>query len=88
MEYDNVRDSKSHGEDWGIIVEGSVVQDEETKEFVLLDEDGKAFSPQEYLKRLSGKNVRFTCISMESAVKMEEMLKSLQVQQGQNGTGG
>jgi hypothetical protein len=85
MDYDNVRDSKSHGADWGVIVEGSVVHDVEKGEFVLLDEDGKAFSTQDFLKAHSGKTVRFTCIDMESAEKMEEMLKGLQVQNGQGG---
>jgi len=85
MDYDNVRDSKSHGADWGVIVEGSVVHDVEKGEFVLLDEDGKAISTQDFLKAHSGKTVRFTCIDMESAEKMEEMLKGLQVQNGQGG---
>lgn len=80
MEYDNERDSKSHGKDWGIIVEGSVVHDVTKGEFVLLDEDGKAFSTQEFFKAHAGKTVRFTCIDMESAEKMEEMLKNLQQQ--------
>ena len=78
MEYDNVRDSRSHGADWGVIVEGSVVHDVEKGEYVVLDEDGKAFSSQEFLKNHVGKTVRFTCIDMESAQKMEEMLKNLQ----------
>jgi len=82
MEYDNIRDSKSHGADWGVIIEGSVVHDVDKGEFVLLDDEGKAFSTQEFLKAHAGKTVRFTCIDMESAEKMEQMLKDLQVQQG------
>jgi hypothetical protein len=78
MEYDNARDSKSHGADWGVIVEGSVVHDVDRGEFVLLDDEGKAFSTQEFLKAHAGKTVRLTCIDMESAEKMEEMLKNLQ----------
>ncbi len=82
MEYDNVRDSQSHGAEWGIIVEGSVVQDEVTKEFVVLDEDGKAFSSQEFLKKYVGKTVRLTCIDLVSAEKMEKMLEELKKQGG------
>lgn len=78
MKYDNVRDSQSHGQEWGMIVEGKVVQDPDTKEWVLLDEDGVGFSPQEYLKRYAGKDVRFTCIPMEDAQRMEDLLKSMQ----------
>jgi uncharacterized protein YdeI (BOF family) len=82
MEYDNVRDSKSHGADWGVIVEGSVVHDVDKGEFVLLDEDGKAFSTQEFLKAHAGKTVRFTCIDMDSAEKMEKMLKTMHGESG------
>jgi hypothetical protein len=83
MKYDNVRDSKSHGQEWGMIVEGSVVQDPETQEWVLVDDEGVAFSPQEYLKQFAGKEVRFTCVPMEDARRMEDMLNSMQ--QGGNG---
>lgn len=78
FEYDNVRDSKSYGYDSGVIVEGKVVLDEEKKEYVVVDDDGKAFSTQDFLKSHVGRGVRFTCIDMESAEKIEEMLKNLQ----------
>lgn len=76
MKYDNVRDSQSHGQEWGMIVEGAVAQDPDTKEWVLVDEDGVGFSPQEYLRRFAGKQVRFTCVAMEDMQKIEDLLKS------------
>lgn len=78
MEYDNLRDSKVYGYDSGIIIEGCVTFDDARNEYVVIDEDGKAFSSQEFFKLHTGRNVRFTCIDMESAEKIEEMLRQLQ----------
>lgn len=80
MKYDNVRDSQAYGFDAGVIVEGSVVLDEVSKEYVIVDDEGTAFSSQEFLKKLVNRSVRLTCVDMESAQKMEEMLKQLQGQ--------
>lgn len=81
LEYDNVRDSKSYGYDSGVIVEGKVVLDEDKNEFVVVDDDGKAFSTQDFLKSHLGRSVRFTCIDMESAEHIEKMLQNLQAGQ-------
>ncbi len=74
MEYDNVRDRKKFGYDAGNIVDGEVVLDPDTGEYVLLDEDGKAFSTQELFKLLVGKKVRLTCVSFESMENIEKMI--------------
>ena len=72
MDYDNNRDRFSNGFDSGVIVDGKVIEDEKTKELVIVDDDGVAFSIQEALKTLVGKNVRITCISFEA---MDDIMK-------------
>jgi hypothetical protein len=75
MDYDNIRDSQAYGYNAGVIIEGKVTLDEVTKEFIILDDENKAFSSQEFLKSHFGKIVRFTCIDIESAENIERMLK-------------
>jgi hypothetical protein len=74
MEYDNKRERNLYGYDAGNIVDGQVVLDPSTNEYVILDEDGVAFSTQKLLKSLDGQKVRITCISFESIEKIEQML--------------
>lgn len=74
MRYDNERDRNAHGYDAGAIVDGTVVYDEDRKEYVLVDEDGTAFSSQEVLKTLLGKQVRLTCVSFEAIESLEKLV--------------
>ena len=82
MKYDNVRDQFTYGYDRGQILDGTVIFDEERKEYVLLDVDGVAFSSQEFLKTMLGKDVRFTCASYETISTIEQMLKATQQRNG------
>ncbi len=74
LKYDNARDQAAYGYDAGVIVDGMVTLDEDTRELVLVDEDGVAFSPQAFLRAHLGKIVRFTGISLDSMKDMESML--------------
>lgn len=76
MKYDNERDRLKYGYDAGNIIDGKVVWDENTKEYVILDDEGTAFSSQSLLKSLHGKKVRLTCISFESIENIQKMLLS------------
>lgn len=82
MDYDNERDQLTHGFDAGLIVDGTVVLDEVTRRFVVVDEDGKGFDPQVALQRLSGKKIRMTMISFESMETIEDMLRRAQEASG------
>lgn len=74
MDYDNDRDRFAHGYDAGAIVDGEVRQDISTGEYVVVDDDGKAFSSQELLRALVGKRVRVTCISFDAMESIEKMV--------------
>lgn len=76
--YDNSRDRYAAGYDAGLIVDGEVVLDVNTGEYVLLDEDGNAFSSQTVLKELLGKKVRMSCATYETIETVTEMLKQVQ----------
>lgn len=82
--YDNERDRNIYGYDAGTIVDGSVVYDGEKKEFILVDEDGLAFSSQQLLSSLVGKRVRFTCVSFESMEVLEKLMNDVQSDKTQN----
>lgn len=83
MRYDNYRDRHAHGYDAGAIVDGNVVLDEERGEYVLVDDEGVAFSIQEMLKTLAGKQVRITCVSFEAIENMQRLVSSsLESQKG------
>ena len=83
-EFDNDRDRFAHGYDAGTIVDGEVRQDPNTGEYVLVDEDGVAFSPQALLKSLAGKRVRFTCISFEAMENIEKIMAQTRNLTGSN----
>ncbi len=76
VDYDNERDKTRYGYDAGNIVDGTSALDEARGEYVVVDDDGVAFSIQDLLKSLSGKRVRITCISFESLEKMAKLLPS------------
>ncbi len=76
MKYDNTRDQFSYGYDRGQILDGTIIQDPETQEYVIVDADGIAFSSQEWFKRNIGKQVRFTCASYETLATIEQMLQA------------
>lgn len=75
MKEDNDRDRFHYGYDAGVIVDGTVKFDPE-KGYILVDEEGVIFSPQEILRSLEGKQVRITLVSFEALQKMEEMMSS------------
>lgn len=81
MEYDNLRDQFTYGYDRGQILDGTVVLDPDTKEYVIVDIDGIAFSPQAFFKTMAGKQIRFTCASYESIATIEELMKKAQAKQ-------
>jgi hypothetical protein len=76
MKEDNDQDRFLHGYDAGVIVDGTVKFDSDRSCFVLVDDEGVVFNPQEVLKSLEGKQIRITLVSFESLQKMEEMMKS------------
>lgn len=76
LKYDNERDRNAHGYDAGNIVDGTVTLDPEKGEYVLLDDDGVAFSTQSFLAGQVGKKVRLTCISFEAMETIEKMIEA------------
>lgn len=78
MNYDNDRNRRQYGYDGGNIIDGVVTLDPQTNEYVLVDDEGVAFSSQEVLKGLAGKQVRLTCISFESIEVIQNLLLKAQ----------
>lgn len=74
MKYDNDRDRTQYGYDAGNIIDGDVTLDAERQEYVLVDDEGVAFSVQDLLKSLIGKKVRMTCISFEAIENIEKLM--------------
>lgn len=74
MEYKHEGDRFEHGFDAGNIEDGLVVFDPERKEYVIMDEDGRAFSTQDMLRTLIGRKVRLTCISFEAIESLEKLM--------------
>jgi hypothetical protein len=81
MEYDNSRDRFSYGYDAGVIIDGEVVYDENKREYVIMDDDGIAFSSQSVLSGLLGQKVRITCITLESIENIQKMLANTPLSQ-------
>jgi citrate lyase alpha subunit len=79
---DNERDRFDCGYDAGTIVDGIVQQDPGTKQYILVDEDGKAFNPQRVLETLVGKRVRMTMVSFEAMENLERMYEAAQAAMG------
>jgi hypothetical protein len=84
MKYDNERDRFANGFDAGTIVDGEVQQDPETKEFVLVDDEGVAFSSQSLFKLLTGKRVRFSCVAFDAMENIEKMMVQAQTKKDGN----
>jgi hypothetical protein len=76
--YDNDRDRFSHGFDAGTIVDGTIHLDLDTGEFVLVDDDGVAFSSQDLLKSMDGKRVRISCVAFDAMEEIERMIQNSQ----------
>lgn len=74
MKYDNERDRLKHGFDAGSIVDGEVRLDPDRNEYVIVDDEGIAFSVQELFKLLENKKIRFTCITFESIETIQRMM--------------
>lgn len=74
LRYDNERDRFVHGYDAGTIVDGIVQLDTETGEFVLVDDEGIAFSSQELLRSLINRRVRISCVAFDAIEAIEKML--------------
>ena len=79
MDFDNERDRMKFGFDAGNIIDGVVTTNPETGEFVVVDDEGLAFSTQELLKSLLGKKVRITCISFEAIETIERLMLAQQI---------
>ncbi len=77
MEYSPEEDQFANGFDAGQIQEGVVTMDPVTGEFVIVGDDGLAFSIQSALRKLEGKKVRLTCISMQSMDLLQKMLEQV-----------
>ena len=82
--YDNSRDRFANGFDAGSIVDGDVRQDPATGEWVIVDEDGLAFSSQSLFKLLAGKKVRLTCIAFTAMEDIERMVAASDVKKDTN----
>jgi hypothetical protein len=63
--------------DIGVVIDGIVTKDS-NGELCIINDDGESFPVEKHLKQFEGKQIRFTCISLESMEKMEETLKSIQ----------
>jgi hypothetical protein len=84
FKYNNDRDRFTHGYDAGTIVDGEVRQDPDTGEWVLVDDEGIAFSNQSLLKLLAGKRVRLTCVAFDAMEAIEKMMVSAQTKKDGN----
>ncbi len=74
MDYDNNRDRYQSGFDAGLIIDGEIQYDPDRQEYIMIDDEKKAFSTQEMLKTLVGKRIRLTCISFESIEYIENLI--------------
>ena len=74
MSDDNERDRFVNGFDAGVIVDGEIVYDDMTKRYVIMDDEGVVFDPQEAMKSLNGKKMRMTMVSFDAMIEMEEMM--------------
>jgi hypothetical protein len=75
-------DRFAYGYDAGNIVDGIVERDADTGEYVLVDEDGERFSPQQALSTLVGKKVRMTMVSFDAMEDMAKMYEAAQAAMG------
>lgn len=78
MKYKEDTDQFVAGFDAGNILDGKVQLDPDTGEWVVVDDDGYAFSLQKALEKLKGERVRVTCISMRAMDTLQKMLEKSQ----------
>lgn len=64
--------------DMGTVLDGTVLIDPDSNEIIIRDSDGVDFPIEAHLKSLLGKEIRFTCIKLESMEVMMNMLASVQ----------
>lgn len=74
MKYKNIDQLKASGLEIGIILDGTVVFDQDRKEHVIVDESGEAISIQEILSSMIGKRIRYTTVTFETLDSLEKML--------------
>ena len=71
-------DDKPAVVDTGIVMDGVVNIDPLTGDLCLRDSDGQNFPVEAHLKNLVGKEIRFTCIKLESMEKLMDLLGQYQ----------
>lgn len=76
MVYKKLDDIIRNGLSAGIILDGIVLLDKGTGEYVILDEDGEAYSIQSILASMVGKRIRFTTVTFETLETLERMLSA------------
>lgn len=64
--------------DMGVVIDGEITVDSDTGELYLRDSEGNSFPIEEHLRKLKGKQIRFTCITLESMENLEKMLANIQ----------
>ena len=64
--------------DTGIVMDGIVSIDSVTGDIFLKDSEGQYFPIEAHLKSLIGKEIRFTCIALESMEKLMDLLNKYQ----------
>ena len=74
IQYDNIRDRFAGGIDVGNIVDGKIVWDHQTNEYVVVDDDGVGFSLQSVFKDLEGKSVRVTCVTHDAMDGLKKLM--------------
>jgi hypothetical protein len=76
IKYDNDGDRFKFGYDAGVIRDGTVVLDETTGNFVIVDEDGVGFDVQAVLANMVGDHVRITMVSFKSLQAISSMMSA------------
>ena len=74
MKYREDPDQFAAGFDAGSIIDGKVEQDPATGEWVIVDEEGYAFSLQRALSKYPGQSVRVTCVSSGAMENLQKLL--------------
>lgn len=74
MKYKTDENQFLSGFDAGSIMDGTITQDPDTKEWVIVDDDGFAYSLQKALSQYDGKKVRMTCVSLEAMDYLQKLL--------------
>jgi hypothetical protein len=64
--------------DMGVVIDGEVIVDSDSGRIQILDSEHHYFEVEEHLRKLKGKQIRFTCITLESMENLEKMLAKVQ----------